>query len=297
MPCFHPVTAWYRMAKTRRGKRQIQFTPNGAFGSPLKIPCGKCFGCVEVKAGELATRLTHERRYHDEACFLTLTYSPEHLPPDGPLNREDAVRFLDTVRQHCRRLDPPRRLRYFLVGEYGGTTGRAHFHCILFGFDFRDDRRARGKRGEHLIYTSETLDRLWGLGHCEIGSAEPGAMVYVARYLTGKADAPFREKGREPEFKMQSQGLGRKFVEEFAGTPSLTQDNIVVLTPQGAVKRKIPRYYDKLMDPEYIARQKIKRRIAAGKQWRDNTPQRLADREEFQRRKVATFKKRGTLDV
>lgn len=182
-------------------------------------------------------------------------------------------------------------MRYFACGEYGEQLGRPHYHVILFGFDFRGDRRRVATRNGFDVYTSDLLEKLWRLGSCEIGSVTPGSAMYVARYVSSKGDGESRAGGRHPEFQRVSQGLGRAWLERHAS--DLKHDFVVQLTQTTALRRKVPRYYDKLRDPDYIADLKARRKALARKAWRDNTPRRLADRGEVHKAKLRHFQKRS----
>lgn len=78
-------------------------------------------------------------------------------------------------------------LRFFLCGEYGDQYYRPHYHVIVFGFDFADDRILwRKSPSGYLCYRSPLLERAWPFGFCEIGSLTPQSAGYVARYVTKK---------------------------------------------------------------------------------------------------------------
>jgi hypothetical protein len=284
MPCFHPVEAWYSADRTAAGKRRLVFSPNGGFGSPIKIPCGKCVGCLEIRAQEWASRITHELQFWEEACFLTLTYTEENLPRGGSLDPLALTGFFKRLRFALR----GKRLRYYACGEYGDLLGRPHYHVILFGFDFRGDRKRVAERNGFSVYTSELLESLWKLGKCEIGTVTPGSAMYVARYVAQKGDS--RAKGRHREFQRCSMGIGRPWLERYAD--DLHQDFVVQLSQDRSIKRKVPRYYDKLRDPTYVEGLKAARKARALKHSRDMSPRRLADREEVFKAKIRNAKSR-----
>jgi len=291
MPCFRPVEAWYSADRTAAGKRRLVFSPSGGFGSPIKVPCGKCTGCLETRAAEWATRISHELQSWSEACFLTLTYREESLPPGASLDPSHLCLFFKRLRTCLGRRADPRRVRYFACGEYGEIGGRPHYHVVLFGFDFRGDRKRVATRNGFDVYTSELLEKLWTFGSCEIGSVTPGSAMYVARYVNAKADGASRALGRHPEFQRVSQGIGRAWVARYG--EDLRGDFVVQLSQTRAIKRKVPRYYDKLRDPAYVEQLKARRKKLAQKSWRDNTPRRLADRGEVHKAKIEYFNKRG----
>lgn len=289
MPCFHPVEAWYGV-KGRSGKRKVQFEPSGAIGLPFKVPCGRCTGCRLMRAAEWATRCVHEAKFHAENAFITLTYSAQHLPSDGSLSVRDAQLFMHRLRKHL----APKRVRFFLCGEYGGKLGRPHYHLLLFGHEFLEDRRPWRDTRYGKTYRSESLESVWGLGHVELGSVTFRSAGYVARYSLKKMTGDLAEvhyQGRQPEFLLMSRrpGIGRKWFEEFSD--DLRDDAAVVLTGDSAKKVAVPRYYDKLFDAQELERRKAERKIKALKHRADNTPARLAVREEVKQAAIKSLKR------
>jgi hypothetical protein len=80
-------------------------------------------------------------------------------------------------------------IRYYMAGEYGSKSLRAHYHIILFNFEFidkqPDEHTPVGKLG-HEIWQSPTLTKLWGKGKANFGSVTPESCNYVARYAMKK---------------------------------------------------------------------------------------------------------------
>lgn len=296
MPCYHPITAW-KGGKTASGKRKLVFSPNGAVGLPIEIPCGQCIGCRLERGRQWSVRLSHEAQFYERTAFLTLTYSPEHLPKDGSVSVRDAQDFQKRLRHHLDRERraaglAPVRVRFFTVGEYGEQLSRPHYHCILFGWDFREDRKpwTRGKNDDQ-IFVSETLDKIWGLGHCYVGSVTPQSTGYVARYCVKKINGDRKEahyQGKHPEFMLCSKGIGQRWFQKYR---SDLDDDTVVFRGK---KSPLPRYYDKLIAKESEAEleaRKAARRARAGKHWRNSTPERLAVREEVTQARIKNLKR------
>ena len=73
-------------------------------------------------------------------------------------------------------------MRYFHCGEYGETTGRPHYHAVLFGVRFEDQKEVVQGPGKPALFTSRQLDRLWQHGDCRIGAVTFESASYVARY-------------------------------------------------------------------------------------------------------------------
>lgn len=126
-------------------------------------------------------RCIHEAATHKENCFITLTYDDENLPENGSLNKAHLQKFFKRLRKHL----GDKQIRYYACGEYGDLTKRAHYHACLFGHNFSDRVELR-RIGEHTLYYSETLTKLWGQGHTSIGELTFATAAYTARYVMKK---------------------------------------------------------------------------------------------------------------
>ena len=145
-------------------KRKLWFRePFSLDRRELYVPCRKCFECVQSYSTNWALRCSLEAKAYSHNCFITLTYDNEHLED---INVPTVQKFIKRLRKYF----GARSLRYFACGEYGENTGRPHYHVILFGVDFSDDRifLKRDKRG-NVIYYSPTLMKLWRNGFNSIG--------------------------------------------------------------------------------------------------------------------------------
>lgn len=288
--CFFPVTVWRSKSVNPSGKRSLVFTEaKGVPGSKMQIPCGQCNGCRADLSEQWMLRLMHEMKYHECASFLTVTYNEQHVPFHGQLVPLDIVKYIRALRNHY-----GKRLRYYLCGEYGDKNGRPHYHVILFGHDFSEDRRKHSESHGHTMYTSETASRLWGKGFVIIGDVTAESCGYVARYCMKKfngqlADIKYQrvdEKTGEiymlqKEFARMSNrpGIGRLFYEDNKDGNLFIRDSVI----SRGRERKIPKSYDKLMDaenPELMERVKAKRVKKAKSRADDNTPERLRVRHE-----------------
>jgi hypothetical protein len=156
---------------------------------------------------------------HDKAMFLTLTYSPEHLPDDAGLHHEDFQDFMKRYRKKYVPKNPydkdeqkeeyeafrlENAITYMMCGEYGekpkrpdrekvvpvtGRKWRPHFHVAIFNHEFTDLQLYsywESKGRDFRLYESPTLDKLWGKGSCKIGDLTFESAAYIARYNTKK---------------------------------------------------------------------------------------------------------------
>lgn len=124
--------------------------------------------------------MLHEQKQHDRNSFLTLTYDEEHVPSDGSLRPRDAQLFWKKLRK------AGFTFRYFLCGEYGDITARPHYHAIIFGEDFENDRTLKFKKKENPYYVSDSVDKAWGLGHAILADVNETTISYVAGYVQKK---------------------------------------------------------------------------------------------------------------
>ena len=299
MACFHPIDAWRPLNFT--GKRSIyfgeppEFVPvkGHMFGLParverFKVPCGKCIGCLIDRSKQWALRCVLEAKSHEDNSFITLTYDNEHLPADGSLDFDDLQRFFKRLRKKIGN----ERIRYYAVGEYGAKLSRPHFHAIIFGYGFGDRRLWSCSRGQNL-YRSELLESVWNYGYSTVGSVSFESCAYVARYVQKKLYGADREDvlayygGRLPEAARMSRrpGIASQFFHEYE-SDIYPKDYITVK----GVKYKPGRYFDMLYKkehPEEMLQLRVKRLEKVLEKIDDCSEDRLAAREECQKRRVS----------
>lgn len=290
MPCTRPLTGY------RRPDGAVSFKAYSA--ERLTIACGQCEGCRVNRKAEWATRLLHEAQTTEEdgkrSSFITLTYNEKWCPKDYGLNRRDVQLFLKKLRHHLG------MFRYYLAGEYGPENQRPHYHAILFGIDFGNDRIpiGRNERGD-TRYLSPVLERIWGMGRTEVGSVTPASAAYVAKYCTTKKNGNLahehylRHKDGiswhvEPEFALMSlkPGIGATWYRRYKSDVFPSDETVV----EGR-QVKTPRYYDTLLereDEEGLSRVKEARLLRATENAHDNTPERLRVKEEIMKLRAKT---------
>lgn len=181
MTCYHPI-------KVPRLKDGV-LTSN-------TVPCGSCIACLSNKRDEWSFRLEKELEVSSSAWFVTLTYEDNSKTS---LSKRDFQLFMKRLRKAVAKPQPlrlsdflplegtltpefqkvsqiarkgpqnacPEKLRYYAVGEYGGKTGRPHYHIILFNMPLGS---------EALIVNS------WNQGFVKIGSVTGASIAYVTKY-------------------------------------------------------------------------------------------------------------------
>lgn len=267
---------------------------------PVEVPCGQCIGCRLEKARQWAVRLVHEAQFHDFRWFLTLTYDDEHLPVNGSLDKRHFQLFM----KRLRKANPSARIRYMHCGEYGEQTFRPHYHAIIFGVDFPDRKRySENSRGD-TIWTSATLDSLWSHGECKIGGFSYDSAGYVARYVlkkvTGADSVEFYRRidpgtgeviQLQPPYVTMSlkPGIGKEWYDAFAS--DVFPSDRVVIRGQEATPPKRYCVWQESSDPEGFAKLKLKRRAAMARDKANNTPERLAVREEVKQAQINSLKR------
>ena len=261
----------------------------------MTVPCGQCTGCRLERSRQWAVRCMHEASLHQDNCFITLTYRDDELPDYGSLVVEDFQRFLKRLRKRVG------KFRYFHCGEYGERFRRPHYHALLFGFDFRDKVPWRMSNG-YPTWRSPLLEKVWGVGNCEIGSVTFESAAYVARYCVKTLqNLRFRAGDREsylaavereyerldsetgecvlvsPEYVTMSRrpGIGARWYEKYADEV-FPSDEVIVR----GKSCKPPRFYDKLFaeaSPEEAL--ELRKARERGRSREDETPARLRVRE------------------
>lgn len=276
MTCYHPIDA---IQFGFHGEVKIfpsGYTPSNVDKFPfrqIKIPCGHCIGCRLDKSREWADRIMCELAYHDKACFITLTYDDKHLPDKRQFIDNDGVIHDSThnplVKKHLqdfiKRLRDRfgyKKVRYYAVGEYGEKNKRPHYHAIIFGVDFSDDRIVNFIRDGYIHYTSKTLydesnpdHSVWKYGLCDIAEVSWNDAAYVARYTTkkqyGDANKVYEIYNYEPEFSIMSlkPGIGKQYlldhIDEYRKYGTL-----IVPTNNGTRIIKSNHYFDSIAYPD-----------------------------------------------
>lgn len=301
MPCYQPLLATRSTTEfTSKGKGVMTFhtvMPPYA-NDPMEIPCGQCIGCRLERSRQWAVRCYHEAQLHERNCFVTLTYDQENLPTDGSINVRHFQLFMKKLRKKY-----GKGIRYFHCGEYGEKLERPHYHAILFNHDF-EDKIPWKKQGESQLYTSQSLERLWGLGFCSVGAVTFASAAYVARYITKKWTGPEaqskyqwtnplngQEYQRSPEYCTMSRraGIGKVWFDKYYD--DVKKNDAVILN---GVEVKPPKYYDKQMeaiDALHHGDVKIRRVREARKHAADNTPARLAVKKKVHEARASNLKR------
>lgn len=250
MACTSPLKA-YRAP----GGGVVFKAVDGYFDQHLELPCGQCMDCRLAKMRDWAIRAVHEAQMHEKNCFITLTYDKEHLPKDLSVDVKHWQTFAKALRKKIG------RFRYLHCGEYGELL-RPHYHAILFGVDFSEDRIELPAEGEHTSWTSKTLERVWGKGFVQIGDVSFDSAAYVARYtLTSLSASEAAERGTYERFDSETgevwavhpvyatmsrrPGLGSSWFDMFRD--DVYPDDFVVMKGQ---KMRPPKFYDKRLDRE-----------------------------------------------
>lgn len=288
MPCYFPLHGYRARTVNDSGKRSVVFNVKDGYRDlPVTIACGQCIGCRLDRSAQWATRLTHEAQLHEKKCFLTLTYEDSQVPQGGTLVKRDFQNFMKRLRKNC-----TSRIRFFHCGEYGETTRRPHYHAIIYGLDFSEDRKPRASTAQgHTLYDSEKLTYLWGHGHAWIGNVTPESTAYVARYCLKKingerAEAHYRTVDPRtgeitqllPEYITFSKSLGLKWFKKYT-SDVFPRDEVIL----AGKRRKTPRAYDNQLEkdnPKLLSKIKHRRRARASRNKYDNSPSRLATRHE-----------------
>lgn len=216
---------------------------------------------------------------HDESCFVTLTYDDKNLPEGSSLVPGHAVNFLKRLRDRLYRADG-RRLRYFLVGEYGDESQRPHYHLSLFGV------------GQHL---TSFINECWGRGFAYAAEFNETTAQYVAGYvvkkLTSKDDP--RLCGRYPEFARMSRkpGLGAGAVAVIA--EALGSDNgLDDILSNGDVPYKLNLGRRSIPLGRYL-REVLRDEMGVPEEWREKVKTRFRFEKLFEMQELSETSKSG----
>ena len=302
MTCYRPLRGWRSAFPNENGKYPIVFNRAKSWSDsyhPVDIACGQCTGCRLDRSLEWAIRCVHELKWHDRGCFVTLTFNEEALRKRG--HRSLAVRDVQLFMKRVRKKYGA-GVKFMCSGEYGDDYGRPHYHVLLFGVGFDDQKYWKRTKAGEVIYRSATLERLWSdpgtgvpYGYSSVGALTFQSAAYVARYVLKKqvgklctnglytmsvADLDYRTGRivpRRSEFATMSNGLGDKWFARYH-VEWYESDSVI----HDGRELKVPRYYDRrlaLLDPGLLEEVKRERRRHARPHRWNNTDRRLRVRE------------------
>lgn len=236
--------------------------------TPIEIPCGICLGCRLDHANMWATRVWMETKCWNTNCFVTLTYNEQNLPKNKQLIKKDMQDFfkrllkLEEGREEwenpiTKEIQKP--IRRFYCGEYGEKNKRPHYHAALFNYKPKDLKPYKTNRHGDMLYTSKTLQKIWGHGFVIIGELNYKSACYIARYVQKKAGISgrklpkiLRSKTKVDEFIEMSRcpGIGLQYWME--NKEKIKRNGGILIKINDEVKnKKIPRYFKKKWEEEY----------------------------------------------
>ncbi len=292
MACYQPLKAWRgKTLNPKTGKFPLVFKLQDSNASlicpPIMLPCGRCIGCRMAKSKEWAIRCVHESSLHNASAFVTLTYEDQHLPLNNSLKLRDYQLFMKRLRKQSKK-----KIRFYAAGEYGDVNMRPHYHALLFGIEF-PDKKFFTKQNDMPIYTSEFLSETWEKGFCSIGEVTMQSAAYVARYVMKKATGEHAEQKYnhtdqygeihqiEPERATMSRkpGIAGDWFKKYR--TDVYPDDFIIINGR---KFSTPKFYDRQMemiDPKLFSRLQFTRKKSGRRRLWDETPERLAVREEL----------------
>ena len=297
MPCYHPLLATpYPSNHAKFGQYRILGSATkinilegatdiytGQYLEPIRLPCGRCVGCLLDRSRDMATRIVCEAMDYPEESnwFVTLTYGDDcesSYRYRCTRNEDDALvldkrhvqLFFKSLREGYERefgkrqyevptyydesLDKMLELgtRFFMAGEYGEITFRPHYHICLLNTPLPDVYQfGRTKLGMPL-FRSPYLEKLWKFGHVTLGKLSYQSAAYVARYCLKKADGLTREQfesvGLIPEFTNCSRrpGIGYNYIKTHGSDIYLTDKIVLPASSKDKPNvQMIPKYFDK----------------------------------------------------
>lgn len=200
------------------------------------VPCGKCNYCLGARRDDWSFRIRQELKHSLRGDFITLTYEDKKLPivyeptgeycPNGTLVKRHAQLFLKRLRKRC----SAERLRYYLVGEYGTRSDRAHYHILLFGMQLEQMHQ---------------VEKAWTYGQVHFGELNDASIHYTTKYVINRVGD---YGGREPPFCFMSRkpGIGESYVKTHGGWH---KQGMFTFTQVNGIVARLPRYYaDKIFD-------------------------------------------------
>ena len=117
-------------------------------------------------------------------------------------------------------------MKYYAVSEYGGKTGRPHYHGIIMNIT------PRAK--------AEILE-LWNRGNVQVDECNEATIMYTTKYMLKDADQDYKSC---KTFSLCSKGLGNNYLNKKDGVfKDWHEKNGILYTQWNGKKLSMPRYY------------------------------------------------------
>lgn len=299
MTCFRPINAWQYWDKVE-GKTAITFKQPKEYCAGIKLPCGKCIGCILDKANDWSTRCWCEAKEWNNNCFITLTYNDENLPKNRLLCKKDLQDFWKRLRYYENGIENwtnPRTqknekpIRYFACGEYGSKNKRPHYHAIVFNWKPKDLKFYKENHAGDRLFISKKLTKIWGKGFVIVGNVTYKSACYVARYTTKKMfnvkKSDLKKGGIESEFILMSRngGIGINYWNTNKRM-IINNEGILIKIGERVKNRRIPKYFETLYQKqdeyhyEFYKEKKIQRGLQS---WKDTLKKTTLSESEYLR--------------
>lgn len=217
MDCVSKQTIWPH--------RSIDWIDAGNVERPVTVPCGRCLPCLINKRSDWSFRLEQEFKASQSAIFVTLTYDTKHCPSDGSLNKKHVQLYLKRLRKK----DGTNKIRYYAVGEYGGKSGRPHYHLLLFNCCSTEHARQ-----------SWTDKNGAPVGIVHIGAVTSASVAYVTKYIV-QPDLAIPHLQKPFSLMSRAYGIGAHYLTQ--EMIDWHRDDDRNYTMRYGQKGRLPRYY------------------------------------------------------
>lgn len=210
------------------------------------MPCGRCPACLRNRQNEWVFRLNEEMRVSPFAYFFTLTYRDSDLPicicsvplrcEIPTLSKRDIQLFLKRLRKNT-----GVKCKYHIVGEYGPSSLRPHYHGLIFSqFELNQDDIINAWQHQDLVF--QIFEPCYGRD----------AVGYVTKYICAVPFLPehLKELPRQMRpFTMCSKGLGLTFLECNSQIVEKKIGQMEDFVTLDGLKMAMPRYYRNKLFP------------------------------------------------
>lgn len=192
----------------------------------IPVPCGRCYDCRLRSVNQWVFRLQQEEKIATSSYFVTMTYNTDHVPISRngymTLDYSDVQKFW----KRLRKLPTSKKLKYFVVGEYGSKRMRPHYHAIMLNVVMKD-----------VLLT-------WEKGDVHFGGVTPASIAYTLKYMMKDSQIPKHSKDdRVKEFRKMSKGLGANYLSDAIYKFHNERPNDLFIPLVSGHVIALPRYY------------------------------------------------------